>query len=102
MHGYCSTRALPHSNEHALSDTPRAWDSRICVVLLIFLGAAGVDGADQMCWIVDEWVKRSVEGGVSVSPPVQSRTYQIISEAQLAFNGEQFSLLFHLGTVSVE
>mmetsp|Transcript_31765 Transcript_31765/g.61195 ORF Transcript_31765/g.61195 Transcript_31765/m.61195 type:complete len:664 (+) Transcript_31765:248-2239(+) len=43
----------------------------------------------QMCWIVDEWVKRSVEGGVSVSPPVQSRTYQIISEAQLAFNGAQ-------------
>mmetsp|Transcript_27236 Transcript_27236/g.51864 ORF Transcript_27236/g.51864 Transcript_27236/m.51864 type:complete len:412 (+) Transcript_27236:72-1307(+) len=43
----------------------------------------------QMNKIVDAWVVWALKGGVSVPPPVQSRTYQIISEAQLAFNGAQ-------------
>ena len=39
--------------------------------------------------IVDQWVVWSLKGGVAVPPPIQSRTYQIISEAQLAFNAAQ-------------
>lgn len=43
-----------------------------------------------MSWIIDAWVARSVEQGKLTPPaPVQSRTYQIISEAQLAFNAAQ-------------
>ncbi|KAK3255252.1 hypothetical protein CYMTET_35555, partial [Cymbomonas tetramitiformis] len=43
-----------------------------------------------MSWIIDAWVARSVEHGKLTPPaPVQSRTYQIISEAQLAFNAAQ-------------
>ena len=43
-----------------------------------------------MGWIVEHWVKQSVKpGGIATSDPTQSRTYKILSEAQLAYNGAQ-------------
>ena len=43
-----------------------------------------------MGWIVEHWVKQSVKaGGIATSDPIQSRTYEILSEAQLAYNGAQ-------------
>ena len=43
-----------------------------------------------MGWIVEHWVKQSVKpDGIATSDPIQSRTYEILSEAQLAYNGAQ-------------
>ena len=40
-------------------------------------------------WIAKAWMKRYKEGGVDAPPPVLTRTFQIISEAQLQFNCAQ-------------